>query len=485
MRFFDYIRLSLRNLWRSKLRTALTIFAIVIGATSVTIMLALATGAKDFFYKQFEASGQLQQVVVSQQTDLNFDEAQYDHNACSECTKLTDDLAAKIQKIPHVEAVARTTQVFVFESVEYAGKKLRVNNLQSEDANGVIKHTLLAGQGFGADDGAGKIIVGKAYADKMGFKGNYAGLIGKSVDLGTRGFFTGEGATLEDPLIQWQKCSNGGCDNSDGDRNKQPPGIKIKATITGVYGDEDQGETIYFPLKWARGLLQNRRYEMTKADQDAFNAANNTWNRTGRRGPQPVPHFTLITDDQLAMNGYANFFVKVDQSSNTEQVATEVRKLKVGAVTAQSFIEEQLKIFKIMSLVLGGIGGIALVVAAIGVINTMVMATLERTREIGVMRAVGARRSTVSRLFTFEAALLGFLGGVFGVGVGFALTRAANAVINKQLSSNSVQAKNIIGLPVWLILAVIGATTLIGMLAGLYPAHRAAKMNPVDALRYE
>jgi putative ABC transport system permease protein len=125
------------------------------------------------------------------------------------------------------------------------------------------------------------------------------------------------------------------------------------------------------------------------------------------------------------------------------------------------------------------------VVAAIGVVNTMVMAILERTREIGVMRAIGAKRSTVRSLFTFEASILGFLGGVIGVGIGYGLTRVANIFVNKQLASNSVKVHNIITLPLWLILTVIGISTLIGLLAGLYPAARAAKLDPVEALRYE
>jgi putative ABC transport system permease protein len=175
----------------------------------------------------------------------------------------------------------------------------------------------------------------------------------------------------------------------------------------------------------------------------------------------------------------------VDNAKNAAGVAREIRKLGVGAADAESSIKQQLTVFNILGLVLGGIGGIALAVAAIGVVNTMVMAILERTREIGVMRAVGAKRSTVRMLFTLEASLLGFLGGVVGVAAGYGLTRIANVVVNKQLASQNVQAHNIIGLPLWLILAVVGITTVIGMLAGLYPAARAARLDPVDALRYE
>ncbi len=126
-----------------------------------------------------------------------------------------------------------------------------------------------------------------------------------------------------------------------------------------------------------------------------------------------------------------------------------------------------------------------MLVAAIGVVNTMVMAILERTREIGVLRACGATRATIRSMFTLEASVLGFLGGVTGVLVGYGLTFAANTIINKQLAGGSLQVHNIISLPLWLIASVIGIATAIGLLAGLYPAIRASRLNPIDALRYE
>jgi ABC-type antimicrobial peptide transport system permease subunit len=221
---------------------------------------------------------------------------------------------------------------------------------------------------------------------------------------------------------------------------------------------------------------------MTDADRRAFDDANR------HRVPgsqQPQPHFTLTVQNDLDSRGYNSLTVQADGTSNVDDVARRIRTLGVGAATARSFVDQQLRVFQIVGYVLGGIGGIALAVAAIGVVNTMVMAILERTREIGVLRACGATRATVRRLFTIEAGLLGFLGGVLGVGGGFGLTRVANVVINRQLTAGSVQARDIIGLPLWLIGAVVGATTLIGILAGLYPAVRASRLNPVEALRYE
>src|SRR3954470_998276 len=107
MRFIDYIRLALHNIWRQKLRSLLTIFAVVIGATSVTIMLALVTGAKGFFLSQVESSGILQQVAVSPKSDIaDFSDANHGNGPCESCVKLTEAIVDKIKIVPHVTGVA-------------------------------------------------------------------------------------------------------------------------------------------------------------------------------------------------------------------------------------------------------------------------------------------------------------------------------------------------------------------------------------------
>jgi ABC-type antimicrobial peptide transport system permease subunit len=489
MRLLDVLGTASRNLRRQKLRSALTIFAVVIGATSVTIMLALVTGAKGFFLAEVESTGQLQQIVVSQATDLDYDHARWANSSDGSGIKLSDELVAKIAKLPHVAAVSRIASPYVFEAMIYNGKKLTVNNAQASDANGVVVRQMAAGRDFTPADGKGTILISQPYADKLGFAKRYDQLVGQTVTLVTRNGYTGDGATVVAPQFGPGPGSgpgtgpgggNGDGGNGKGNDPNQSPPTELKATVVGVVLGEDT--TLYFPLSWAHGLLDNRRYDMTDADRKAMEDAQ----RNRKPGsPEVQPHLTLITQNDLDQRGYNSLVVKADKTSSVEEVAAAIRTLGVGAATARSFIDAQLQIFTILSLVLGGIGGIALAVAAIGVVNTMVMAILERTREIGVMRACGATRATIRRLFTVEAGLLGFTGGVLGIAAGYGLTRVANIFINDQLASASIKAKDIIGLEPWLILAVVGSTTVVGALAGLYPAFRAARLNPVEALRYE
>lgn len=469
--------MALRNLSRQKLRSALTIFAVVIGATSVTIMLALVFGAKSFFVKQLDATGVFQQVAVSAHSDItDFKNAQNNGSYnCDGCVRLTDAIVDKIKAMPHVLGVARTTRVGQFQAISLGAKKLTLNNLTAYDANGIVTNTVIAGRDLNQEDRVGVVTLTSDYAQKLGYKDKYDQLVGQTIQLMSQAGYSGVGATITMPT----QC-NGPCDNQP----TQSPATTLDAKVVGIVDASDQGATVRVPIAWAHDMQENQMYQFTKADQEAQQAYCQT-HSSSRNGCNAQQHMTLVATNYLDQNGYDSLIAKADKASNAAAVSKEIKTLGVGAADAETSIKSQLSIFNIIGLVLGGIGGIALIVAAIGVVNTMIMAILERTREIGVMRAVGAKRGTVSRLFTIEASLLGFWGGVIGVAIGYGLTRIANVFINKQLLSSGLKAQNIITLPILLIIAVIAITTIIGMLAGLYPARRAAKLDPVEALHYE
>jgi putative ABC transport system permease protein len=141
--------------------------------------------------------------------------------------------------------------------------------------------------------------------------------------------------------------------------------------------------------------------------------------------------------------------------------------------------------FTIFDLLLAIFGSLALTVATIGIINTLVMAILERRREIGILKALGAADRDVKQLFFVEAGVMGLLGGVFGVGMGWLIGQAVTWGTNLYLQRQNLPPAHVFSVPWWLVLSAIAFAIVVSLAAGLYPATRAARLNPIEALRYE
>ena len=178
---------------------------------------------------------------------------------------------------------------------------------------------------------------------------------------------------------------------------------------------------------------------------------------------------------------YSTLVVDVDDASNVDSVMKDIQDMGFSASSNKDLLDSAQKNLQIVELVLGGIGMVAFLVAAIGIANTMMMSTYERTKEIGVMKVLGCDMRDIQKLFLAEAGFIGLIGGIVGLG----LTCGVSALINHFAVSMGGMKGNISVIPWWLALAAVAFSTLMGMVAGYFPARRAMKLSPLAAIHTE
>lgn len=454
MRVFDHLALAVRNLWRRKLRSLLTITAVVIGAVSVIIMLSLVLGAKRTMVKQMESIGALKLVTVSGDPNAESSDNLFNTNVSNdpEVKKLDARALAAVRAISNVEGVTPVLPVWVRSlKHESSDKKTWANILGVDPAARVFDVPLAAGRPLRSGDMA-QIVLGDRARRQLGGK-PASDLIGSEVRLVVDGWNYYNEWTENPPMP--------GPDGKSDDLGTVSR--TIPARIVGVAAPGMNDDSNFVTLAWARKLMTMRRWEFDGDKQ----------------------RMQIVRDDMVARQGYASIMVRAKSTEHVAGVASAAARMGYGVVTAQEMLDGIGKIFLILGVIAGAIGGIALLVACIGIINTMLMSTYERVREIGVMRACGATRATVRRLFTIEAGLIGLIGGAVALGASYALAQIANVLINRFATQQNIKISDVMTFPLWLIAGVLGLTALVGLAAGVYPARRAARLDPVVALRFE
>ncbi len=218
--------------------------------------------------------------------------------------------------------------------------------------------------------------------------------------------------------------------------------------------------------------------------------------RTVSRGRIFLPVGTMerlnmaqFTDMRGSLRGsgknYMTLTVRVKDPAKVQGVQDAISKMGFRTFSVLDATKSLRRFFTVLDVFLGIFGSLALAVATLAIINTLVMAVLERRREIGVMKAIGASDGDVKKLFFTEAGAMGFFGGLLGIALGFAIGKAINIGTGFYLQRRGLPAEPVWILPPWLIGAAIAFSIIVSLLAGLYPASRAARLDPVQTLKYE
>lgn len=427
--FGELANLSLRNLMRARARLAMTSGGVVVGTASVILLIALTLGLQAAAEKGFGSNQSLTLIDVFPNYSPD---GQQD-----EMPQLTVGAVQEFWRIPNVSAVVPTV---------YVGTEVRSDKYVGYPGVIGIDPAILPYLPLTAERGELRLEPGTAIV------GKYAG------EYWNDPTYTGE---------EWQPVS---VDLLETDiylnlmrYSTDPPTTRrIDFEVTGQFAEGTAYDyAIIMPIE---DVLDYRMWmEEHEFDPKTF------------------------VFDQVTV--YAN------DRENTRAVSDAIRDMGYMAGGPGDFLEQINGFFRTMRLMLGSVGGVALLVAAFGVANTMTMAILERTKEIGLMKAVGATDEDVLTIFLLEAGLVGLVGGASGVGLSYFLQRLINrAVENIPAGEGGVTFLpvdlsqvdgNLIIIPSELALFAIVLATLVGLGAGFFPALRAARLEPVLALKSE
>jgi ABC-type antimicrobial peptide transport system permease subunit len=188
----------------------------------------------------------------------------------------------------------------------------------------------------------------------------------------------------------------------------------------------------------------------------------------------------------IQTEGYDQVTLRATDIPAARTLVTQIRDQGFEVQSLETILDLANQVFTVINVMLSSVGGLALLVASLGIVNTMIMSIYERTREIGTLKAIGASRGDIRRLFMLEAGMIGLLGGLVGLVSGWALGLLLNRVILWYIEREQLPVRGdffVVTPP--LALAAVGFAILVGIIAGLYPANRAAKLDPLTALRHE
>ena len=486
MSFFDILHLALRNLRQAKLRAVLTTMGVIVGVAVIVTMMSFGLGLQSNMLARFKALDLFNEIQVFGRGLSNL--AGLDNRSRREegerggrrrgdkaPTRILDD--AGIKEITAIKGVAYVEPAVNFGSYVRANGKLLTQTIGGANIpNASTRFQNFAAGKMISSPGADEAVVSERFIRDFGYA-TPADAVGQTIELlappsdnkkekdeaeeeETPNFF---GIPLDDP----------GLDESSADLEVK------KIRIAGVLSTEIKegagqgglrgmlpGAGIYLPLQMAHQWTIRHRGPMSQVELALARASGN------------------LSEGQT--EGYDRAVVRVEDPVQLTEVRQKITELGFSSFSIVDEIDQIRTVFLIIDSVLGLLGGISLLVASFGIANTMIMSILERTREIGIMKAIGAEDREIKLIFFVEAAVIGVVGGVVGVLVAWGIDELANRLAYRFiLKPQGASFIDFFSMPIYLSLGAILFALIVSILAALYPASRAARIDPVRALRHD
>jgi len=515
MIFFDILKLALRNLREAKLRVTLTTIGVVVGVTVIVTMVSFGLGLQRNAVQRFRDLDLFNEITVTGQ-DVSELVAQVFNRAGQSSggedrragvrrmrpqqseqapKRVLDDAAlAEIARIPGVEAVEPTVEFTAYVRANGRTQPQSIGGALVPNPASRFK-SYAAGRMI-SDPTVDEVVVDSRFVSDFGYA-KPADAIGQTVEL-----LAPVGA-LRNPRQQ--------AATQQGEQDKQERKPQRKA-------DEDQLSFFGLPLgddeetNAPDSQLAVRTFRIAGVLKDEVES-NGPGRQAHFRGLMPAArlYIPLATARELshqyrdplnevalqlarqsgALNaqqaeGYPSVIVRVSDPDVLTDVRKRLTELGFSSFSIVDELEEIRTFFLIVNSALGLLGGISLLVASFGIANTMIMAILERTREIGIMKAIGAEDREIKLIFFVEAGLIGLAGGIIGSLAAWGIDVVANRLAYRFfLQPRNVSFINFFALPPYLWLGAIAFAIVVSIIAALYPAARAARIDPVKALRHD
>jgi putative ABC transport system permease protein len=443
----DLGELAVRNLREAILRNSLTTLGVAVGVASLVAMLSLGVGLQELASKRLANSGLFDTVLVTSRRNLR----DFGHSPAKDSTPaqqlraLDDDARHEMERLPNVVEVY--SQIRFPTEVRYAGNPFQT----------VVAGIPPSARGNGAFDGVQGAFFSGPNADEAIVQIEFAKelsdqpstLLGKELVVRYM-----ERQALPSATSNSEDAPAEGFSIVPREKVLRIVGI-IETEPAAGFGGFGSGRLL-IPLDVASALRAAQVNDLREAV------------RTSAGKPT-----------------YASLTVRATKPSQVGAIEAAIKGMGFATFSLLDATRNLRLFFTIFDLLLGIFGSLALAVATLGIINTLVMAILERRREIGILKALGAADRDVKQLFFVEAGVMGSFGGILGVGMGWLIGRGVTWGTNLYLQRQSLPPAHVFSVPWWLVLGAIAFAIIVSLAAGLYPATRAARLNPVEALRYE
>ena len=445
MSSIDLALMGIKNLLRRKARTILTVLGVLIGTASIVVMVSLGLGMNKAFEQQLEEYGSLTMIDIYANQGMMEGQPS---GATDGQVVLDDETIATIEAIENVEFVIGFKR---FDSKIYAGKFENFTSIKAVDFEKLALMDIKLSEGvLPSAEGKNEVLFG-FYAKQNFYDPNSRNPYGNP------------------PVIDIFNTKIELLPTSQFYEGKRPKGFVL--TPTGITSELDY--TYSWDVFMDYDTFVNLKEDFERKNKPVDDGQNGTTNDKGGKSTTKE-------------NKYDEMKVSVTDMKYVQDVQAQIKEMGYEAYSLTDALESMKKTSGLIQAILGGIGAVSLFVAAIGITNTMVMSIYERTKEIGVMKVIGAQLKDIKRLFLFEAAMIGLIGGIFGIAISYGISMIINTILSGMNGDTGYYGPALLSdIPLWLSLSGMGFSTLIGLIAGYYPAVRATKLSALEAIRTE